>query len=295
VAEGAIATGVVAGRRWLERVALALGLALGLAGAAAACAADSAPLRVCLLEHNAPYSTRADERGFDLDTAKAVAARLARPLELVWTDNNPHIDEIDDSDFPVRKLSKGACDLILSMPGPAADTLRDSPKLALGENYYGAAFELLSCDAASPNRLRSLRGKTVAIQSQTVAHFAALSVKARPANYFSLDAALEGLRKQEAEAALLWGPTTGWRLINHSDKRCGFVAGYEPPAAVRWNLSFATRKEDEALRELIDAALAALNANGELKAIAQRYGLPLHAPFDETYSLRALNDLQQGR
>ncbi len=286
-----MATGLVAGRKCLGAALTACAV---LAGGATQ-AAEPAALKVCLLSHNAPYSTRDDESGFDLDTAKAVAAALKRPLALVWTDNNPHIDEIDDSDFPVHKLAKGACDVILSMPGPASDTLRDSPKLALGENYYGAAFELLSCDAAAPNRLRSLRGKTVAIQSQTVVHFAALSVKATPSNYFSLDAALEGLRKHDTEAALLWGPTTGWRLNNDKDKTCGFVAGYEPPAAVRWNLSFATRKDDEGLRGEIDAALMALKNSGELKAIAARYGVPIHAPFGETYSLRALNDLQQGR
>ncbi len=287
-----MATGAGAGRKWAGPALLALSLVI----AKSAFAAEPTPLKLCLLSNNAPYSTRADERGFDLDTAKAVASRLSRPLELVWTDNNPHIDEIDDSDFPLRKLSKGACDLILSMPGPTADTLRDSPKLALGENYYGAAFELLSCNSATPKGLRALRGMTVAIQSQTVAHFAVLTVKAKPNNYFSLDAALEGLRKHETDAALLWGPTTGWRLRNDSkDKSCGFVAGYEPPAAVRWNLSFATRKDDADLRKDVDGALAALNASGELKTIAAHYGVPLHAPFAETYSLRALNDLQQGR
>ncbi len=55
-------------------------------------AAEAAPLTVCLLSHNAPYSTRADERGFDLDTARAVAARLARPHEFVWTDNKTQND-----------------------------------------------------------------------------------------------------------------------------------------------------------------------------------------------------------
>ena len=131
---------------------------------------------------------------------------------------------------------------------------------------------------------------TVAIQSQTVAHFAALMVKAKPNNYFSLDAALEGLRKHETEAALLWGPTSGWRLSNATadvDKACGFVVGYDPPAAVRWNLAVATRKNDDVLRTSIDGALAEINAKGELHSIAARYGIPLHAPFDRTYSLGA--------
>ena len=261
-------------------------------------ASEGKPLKVCLLAFNAPYSTRAEERGFDLDTARAVASHLSRPLEIEWTDNDPHIEEFDDSDFPLRKLAKGACDVIFSVPGPVGDTMRESPKLTLGANYYGAAFELLSCDSAAPKRLRALRGMSIAIQSQTIAHFAALMVKAKPASYFSLDAAITGLQKHETDAALLWGPTTGWRLNeakSEADKACGFVAGYEPPAAVSWNLAVATRKEDEALRKGIDAALTDLNTKGELKRIAARHGVPLRAPFERTYSLGALNDLQQGR
>ena len=286
------------GARAASRLVTGVFGALLVTSSANLAAVETVPLKVCLLAHNAPYSIRADERGFDLDTARAVANHLSRPLAIEWTDNDPHIEEFDDSDFPLRKLAKGACDVIFSIPGPAADTLRQSPKLALGANYYGAAFELLSCDSAAPKALRALRGMSIAIQSQTVAHFAALMVKAKPANYFSLDAALEGLRKHETDAALLWGPTTGWRLNQankQTDKACGFVADYEPPAAVRWNLAVATRKDDAALRQGIDDALAALNAQGELKRIAARYGVPLHAPFERTYSLGALNDLQQGR
>ena len=255
------------------------------------------PFKVCVLTHNAPYAIGENKRGFDVETAAAVAAKLGRKLELVWTDNNPHIDEIDDSDFPLRKLAKGACDAIFSMPGPASDTLRETPAVTLGAPYYGAAFELLSCESTPPVRLRALRGMTVAIQSQTVAHFAALMVKAKPNNYFSLDAALDGLRKHETETALLWGPTTGWRLLNAAQKvtqRCGFVAGYEPPAAVRWNLSVATRTDDEGLRKDIDGALANMHASGELETLATRYGIPLHGPFDGTYSLGALNELPHG-
>lgn len=263
--------------------------------AAGACHAEAAPFRVCLLAHNAPYSLKAENRGFDLDTATAVAQRLGRPLEIAWTDNNPHIDEIDDSDFPLRKLAKGACDAIFGIPGPASDTLRETPSLTVGENYYGAAFELLSCEADPPRSLRALRGRKVAIQSQTVAHFATLMVRGAPSNFFSIDDALAALRAHETDAALLWGPTTGWRLVNEPGKPCGFVGGYAPPAAVRWNLAVATRRQDAELRKDIDAALAELRAQGEFAAIAARYGVPAHAPFEQTYSLRALNELQQGR
>ena len=180
------------------------------------------------------------------------------------------------------------------MPGPAADSLGKDSKLSLGQPYYGAAFELVTCGQDVPPQLRALRGHTVAIQSQTVAHFALLMVKAQPRNYFSLKSALDGVRAQEAETGLLWGPTSGWQL-HTAPAQCAFVSGYEPPAALRWNQHVATRTADAALRDDIDHALAALVQGGELAQLAARYGIPLHAPFPSTYSLGALNDLARVR
>ena len=130
------------------------GVAVLLLGVSSA-QAEAPPFKVCVLVHNAPYAMQAQAPGFDLDTAAAVAQKLQRPLEPVWTNNEPEITEIDDSDFPVRKLVRGQCDAIFSMPGPAATTLGQDPKLALGAPYYGAAFELVGCGGEVPPQMRA--------------------------------------------------------------------------------------------------------------------------------------------
>ena len=256
---------------------------------------DAVPLRACLLANNLPYSSRSDATGFDLDTARAVARIIERPLEPVWASNATEIDEIEDSNFPVGKLARGACDVIFSMPGPATETLGGERNLVLGEAYYGAAFELIGCAAEVPSRLRGLRGRTVAIQSQTVAHFALLMVQAQPQTYFAVEAALDGIANGDADAGLLWGPTAGWRIHKGATEQCNFVTGYNPPAAVRWNLHAATREADSELRLRIDAALLDLSTTVRLRKIGARYGMPVRAPFESTYSLGALNALQWER
>jgi len=253
-------------------------------------------LAVCLLTHNAPYAERAGPSGFDHDLGAALAERLGRRFVAVWSDNDPRIQEIDDSDFPLRRLARGECDLILSMPGPATETLRDTHGLSLGEPYYGAGFELVACTGDLTPALRALRGHAVAIQSQTVAHFALLMVKAKPTNYFSLAAALGGVRRGETEAALVWGPTAGYQLQRGADlKPCRFAPDYVPPAALRWNLHPATRTADTELRAAVDGALRALLDDGNVDRIAAGYGIPLHRPFDTTYDLGKLNALQWER
>lgn len=276
--------------RRLRRLA---GAAL-LAAPALSAADGAAPLRVCLLTHNAPYASREAEAGFDLDTATAAAAIIGRAFEPVWIANGGPIQEIE-SDMPLAELARGRCDVLFSVPGPANRTLATEPTLALGEAYYGAGFELIACTTDAPARLRGYRERTLAIQSQTVAHFAALMVKAAPRTYFAVDAALEGLVAGEADAALLWGPSAGAALAAGDHADCDPVEGYEPPAAVRWNIHAATRRTDERLRLLLNAALADLAAGGELARLAARHGVLLHPPFESTYSMGALNELQWAR
>jgi len=258
--------------------------------------ADAAvSLRVCLLTNNLPYSSRSGVKGFDLEIAAAVARLTRRPLQIIWTQNTADIHEIEDSDFPLPKLARGECDVIFSVPGPGRDIFGDAKGLILGEAYYGAAFELVGCVGELPARLRALRGRTVAIQSQTVAHFALLMVQAHPQNYFTVGDAIEGVLNGESHSGLLWGPTAGWKIHEGGHDHCRFSPDYFPPAAVRWNLHTVTRATDTELRSKVDAALLTLLADGRLQEIGASYGVPVRKPFESTYSMGAVNALQWER
>lgn len=265
----------------------ALALALTAAGASAA----APPLRVCALSHNLPYTDEATASGFDLDVARAIAKKLARPLEVIWSDNGEGLHEIDESDFPLHKLARGACDVLLSIPGPARDSLKDAPGLVLGNAYYGAGFELIGPPGLSP-RLKDLQDKPVAIQAQTVASFALVMLHGRQHTCFSPAEALASVGRGDAAAALVWGPTAGFELARHPVDALAIAAGYMPPPALAWNLHPATRDGDDVLRGAVDGALASLVAEGQLAQLAKPWGIPLHAPFASTYSLTEINKLR---
>lgn len=269
-----------------------LGAALWLSGITASTLVTAAPaLRVCLLAHNLPYSARDADRGFDLEVARATAAALARAFEPVWIDNPTVLQEIDDSDFPVHRLQKGACDAIFSMPGPARDTLKGLPSLALGAPYYGAAFELIG-PPGTPPYLKALKSRPVAIQAQTVASFAIALLHGRQRTYFSPLAALEGVQRGEADVALVWGPAAGWQLKERPALGLSVAANYAPPPALAWNLHVATRAADNALRAALDQSLQEMVADGRLQQTAAAYGIPWHGPFATTYSLTEMNKLR---
>lgn len=291
-----------------SRCAVLVLAALGAASPAAAQetppGARRAPLKICVLEHNLPYSERSNVSGFDIAVAAAVAGRTGHRVVPVWSARGGAIQEIDDSDIPTARLARGDCDAIFSVPGPAPDTLRGNDALRLGAPYYGAAFELLACRADVPAELPALRDRTVAIHSQTVAHFAALAVAAEPRNYFTFQDAFRAVLGGDVDAGLLWGPSIGWQLRlgrtaglalrDAAFAACAIVPDYEPPAALRWNQHVATRAESTRLRTLIDEALGELDASGELAELAGDWGIPWHRPFDRAYSQGALDELRRG-
>jgi hypothetical protein len=178
--------------------------ALSLAGNVHADEKNS--LRVCFLENNLPYSSRQENSGFDFDTAKAVADALGKQFVPVWAKNSTKIDEIEESDFPTRKLSRNECDAIFSMPG--ADAVKGSPKLMLGAPYYGAAFELIGKEQTGQNNLAALGNTPVAIQSQTIANFVLHAHKTPLHTFFSTEEALNVWPKEKLRSPYC-GPAAG--------------------------------------------------------------------------------------
>ena len=271
------------------RIFLALPCFLFLLLSGDALADEQDSLRVCFLENNLPYSSSKDNSGFDIDTAKAVAQALGKSLTPVWTKNSTQIGEIEESDFPTRKLARNECDAIFSVPGQ--DAVKSSPQLAIGAPYYGAAFELIGREQNAPNNLAALGNTPVAIQAQTIANFVLNARKTPVRTFFSTEEALNGVISGDATLALLWGPSVGWHLRNHPDVKLFFVKGYEPPAVVRWNEHVATSKTNTELQTAIDKVLEKMNKSGALQEFAQRYGVPFHQPFTSTYSFAEMQKL----
>lgn len=245
-------------------------------------AEEGGQLRVCFLGSNLPFSSQQGEHGFDVDVARAIAKTMGRTLAPVWIKNDERITEVDESDFPLRRLSKNECDAILSVPG--RDAVREAGNVTVGNAYYGAAFELLGREGQTPASLHDIEHQVVAVQAQTIASFILESLKISMQTFFSTEESLAAVTAGDAELAFVWGPTAGWYAKQQPGTNLTFATA-EPISVARWNEHVATRTEDEALRTAMDAALTRLRNSGELKTIAQRYGVSLYSPFEKTYDV----------
>ncbi len=252
--------------------------------------ADAGQLRVCFLALNQPFSREEDNSGFDVDVATAVAAEMGRSFAPVWVRNSDRITEVDESDFPLHRLQRGACDAIFSVPGE--DAVRGVDGLSIGRAYYGAAFQLVGREETLPSSVRELQQEVVAVQAQTIASFVLEALDATASTFFSAQEALEAVARREVGMAFVWGPTAGWHVKNNPEWRLIF-GQKEPLVAARWNEHVATRQPDATLREDIDGALGRLRNVGELDRLAKRYGIPFHSPFDKTYDVMEMFKLSR--
>jgi ABC-type amino acid transport substrate-binding protein len=269
-------------------LALAIAAALAVPDARAAELAEepttpSGPLRVCVLEDDAPRAQRASGRGFDIDVMKTVAADAGAAFEPVWIPSHPGFSEIESTDLPLPRLARGECDAAASVPG--ADSLgRMRERLALSRPYYGAAFELVSA-SGGPATLDELAGRRVGVQLQSFAHLVAQSlgldwrVKPTPRETVEL------LDTGEVDAALVWGPALA--PLGRAPR-----PGWTPPRALRWNEHVAVRRGSPWLAA-IDRTLERLESDGSLERLVREHGIPVHPPFDTVSDAGALAELRR--
>lgn len=179
---------------------IAPALLLGIAALAGSARADGQPpLAVCMAEGNAPLSYRAgkEPRGLDAALAQAVAARMRRPLKVVFFESEYERESTLAQEVNAL-LSSGVCQLASGYALFAADLgaparasartpdydggkpRRQRPFVQLGRltasrAYYASAMSVITADPAlRVDRLSDLQGRRVGVVTGTVAGSALL-------------------------------------------------------------------------------------------------------------------------
>lgn len=251
--------------------------ALAVAGGARA-----APLRVCMPDDSAPYSTveRGQGHGLDVALMGAVAKRLDRQLELTWFEGR--FDKEGNLSLDARALlAAGACDFVAGIPlygphlapriadkartpdYPGAKPLRQRPYQTLvpvmgGAAYRATAMVLVSHRGEAVRGLDDLKGHSVAVRAGSMASLAvgawrggALSSSIK--GYNVREDVLSAVESSQAEFAFV--DVAVWDRYQSQHPETALVrSGFEHP--VKMNIGLLARKVDAGALEVVSDAVA---------------------------------------
>ena len=228
--------------------------------------ATAAPLRVGAALPDPPFELMTPDgpAGFDISLMQAVAAKLGRAWDLV---------RYDGADFNgiFAGLERGAYDCVAS---GTTITLERERVADFCAPYVLSGQSLVVDTRRHPNvrGIGDLAGLIIGVQhgntSQPVAERLVADKRAARVRVYAYDAieqALDDLSSGGCDAFMKLAPVTHW-LVRSRPRLAVVETGITREA-----LGVCVRKGDAALRQAIDAAQAALRAEGVLPALIEKW------------------------
>ncbi|MGB7988247.1 MAG: transporter substrate-binding domain-containing protein [Candidatus Methylophosphatis roskildensis] len=232
-----------------------------------------ARLSVCLDADNPPFSSSsAGGGGFDADLARVIARKLQREVDFVWVK------------IPARgglgkalneSIQAGRCDLYVGLPvGEETDSDLAGRLLTRTRPYVALGYVLVSPPGTTPMSVsQARRARRVGAVTATPADLYLYKEKFDRVPCGNNRELVAAVRAGGVQAALIWGPALA---AVRGDGADAIVMAREQPAdsLLRTNMVIAVRISDRELASSVDAAVAQLIADGEMRAMTSRYGLP---------------------
>jgi ABC-type amino acid transport substrate-binding protein len=245
---------------------VAAAAALCLTAAAAAAQAPRRTLTFCAGADNLPMSQEGSPAGFEVEIARALAARLGAEARFVWLD-------LHGGESFEQAVLAGRCDAALGAivdPGPLAGD-RTITGVTLTPAFYGAAYQLIRRAAAKPVRsLDELGGTRVAVEGESIVTYT-LRQRGRPVHVLrTAEGVIDAVADGRASYGYLWGPVAEQPRRDRSD--VVIDAAFEPTD--RWNVAMAVREKDRSLQQALTAAGRALIERGVVARTLATYRLP---------------------
>jgi ABC-type amino acid transport substrate-binding protein len=255
----------------LAAVVLTAGLVGGLAFPAAA--GDGSfdrvkanGLKVCGVDGLLPYSSSdAKVPGFEVEIAKAVAAKLGVESEEVWV----------SWDGLIPALTGQRCDVIINGMFITAERQK---VIDFSVPYYGSGETILvRKDNNAIKSLDDLKGKRTGVLagSVTVNELEKKGI-GELVVYPDQNTIIIELNNGRIDAAYLEAPSAAWALQKDPSLNVKVVKEYIPDE--RFDAGVGLRKGEADLKAKIDEAVGALVQEGKVATILDHYGVPFFPP-----------------
>jgi len=238
-------------------------------------------LTVCADPYVYPYSSSsAHPPGFDIDIVQRIAEQNSLDLEYVWVDTGTR----GGLGRALRNsISKGQCVIFtgIAIDEDQVEELEEK-NLVFSRPYMGVGYVLVT---NSPDlkvvRLEELKGTKIGVSMATPMDAWLFDQGYERELYLGNRRAMKGMAEGEITVAMVWMTAVTVARKEFPDQNFHIIDSYQPQPGMRWNLGFALPKGADKVKSMVDDAIAALQADGGMKEIVEKYGLPYFPPFDD--------------
>ena len=259
--------------RLSTRFALGLAMAVSALSAGEASAQQAAldrikrtgTINVCADPIRLPYSSdKMDPPGFDLEFSQAIADELGFKLGVTWhsTHRGTKI---------VRQLADGNCDFFPGFPVDASFE-ESNFRIIMSKPYYSSGFATLTRTDAPDTILEDSKKKGVGVQMGTLPDFRLFDRGYERKLYRNTKEMIEAIVHKEVDAAVVPALEGGYEVKTHG-KADGLKVLANTEKDFVFPMAVGFRKADKELRDMVNAAIDKIKADGRLDAIFQKYGM----------------------
>ena len=222
-------------------------------------------IAVCANPNALPYSSNRPERpGFQIEIARALAAKLGLRLHVDWI-------------VPRMRAATVDCDMLMDtiarpeIQGPAI-------KLSVPYQTGGVALAFAPGQptVAAYRDLKS--GSRVGVMMNSLASLIVSKTEARMVPFGFEDDMLEAVAKGEVDAAAVSPASIGYFNLTNPARKVALVHAEDSEPELKWVVAIGLRRADAPLVEAVNAAVAGLVADGTIAGIYANYGVTYRRP-----------------
>ena len=222
-------------------------------------------ISVCANPNALPYaSNRPDKPGFQIEIARALAERLGLRLHVDWI-------------VPRMRAATVDCDMLMDtiarpeIQGPAI-------KLSTPYQTGGVALAFAPGQATVASYRELKAGTRVGVMTNSLASLIVSKTGARMVPFAFEDEMMEAVAKGEVDAAAVSPASIGYYNTTNPGRKVTLVHAEDSEPELKWVVAVGLRRADAPLVDAVNAAVAALVADGTIANIYGRYGVDYRRP-----------------
>ncbi len=227
-------------------------------------------------------SRKNEPPGMEIELLQAIAKKHGWEVDVSWVNMATRFGPGAPGGAYSRSINKGVCDIVMGMTDSGEDHHNDPNHLTFTAPYMSTGFVLVTQGPARGIRtLEDAKAQNVKVgvpAYSPMAEYAeahGIPYTTFFQNYQVIDALVRG----EINAAMLWSGAISQARLNRPEAEFQMVKGYLPPPEVRWNNVWVIKAKEAELKAFIDQAFAEMTKSGEIRRLAERYGVPYFPPI----------------